>query len=178
MATSVGRFYQAQAEGVLLAVPMDSVRFLEFRKNPVRLSCLGTESLNGCSAVIIVSVSGAILAHIPPRPNSDMSDPLAGDRNVQQKMEDIANLYLRFACHFTSKMDNWVFSAVYENEIALQDQRVIIERNLQSMGLAYTRLVYNVLAVDETRFPGQGTVLIDGTGPTPKVYVEDKLVSP
>jgi len=78
----------ALQENTAYEVAMDEVKFLAFGQND--LTSIGTANLNGCSAVMIVSICGAILAHIPPRPNAHAQDLEAGDRHAQAKMHEVA----------------------------------------------------------------------------------------
>ena len=59
--------------GQVIVVPMGGVRLVQFQSIPA----IGTEGLGSCSVVLIASSKGAILAHIPPRPSMDNTDPLA-----------------------------------------------------------------------------------------------------
>ena len=172
---ATGLLEQARNLDQTFEVAMDEVRFLAFQQGSIR--CIGTVGLNGCTVVTIVSPFGAILAHIPPHPNKDWGDPHAGDRHVQEKMNEVAVLYHRYESYFPSGRTNWVVSAMYQGKVALPDQREIIERNLQKLRLPYANVAYLVLEADDSRGPGQGTVFIDARGEAPIVYVEDRHIN-
>lgn len=155
-------------------VAMDEVKFLAFDQNG--LASIGTANLNGCSAVMIVSIHGAILAHIPPRPNAHSQDLGAGDRHAQAKMHEVAQLYRAYGNSFPTGGSNWVVCAVYEGELALPDQHSIIQESLTSLGLPHSSVAYKAETAGK-EFPGRGTVFVDGSGHVPVVYVEDREVS-
>lgn len=75
--------------GELILVEMGDVDFVDF---DVKLA-IGTGGLSGCSVALVASPYGAILAHIPPRPNLSSSDPHAGDANTAQVMAAFYQLY-------------------------------------------------------------------------------------
>ncbi|KZM22327.1 hypothetical protein ST47_g6526 [Ascochyta rabiei] len=137
----VSRLARAEATGSVRVIPMGGVEFVPFDKTP----SVGTRDLAGCSVVIVASQYGAILAHIPPRPENALpSDTSAGDRNI-----------------------------------ALQEQKKIVEGNIQSMGLSPHNTILYVTPRDPTN-PGQGTAFVDSKGrgdQKPRVWVEDRLVS-
>ena len=89
---ATGPFQLVRQLAATVVVGMNEVRFLAFGQDGK--FCLVTEGLNGCSGVTIVSQAAAILAHIPPRPSTDVSDPRAGDWNVQAKMNEVAVLFV------------------------------------------------------------------------------------
>ena len=69
---------------------MGGIDFVDFKILPA----IGTSNLNSCSVVAITSENGAILAYIPPRPQSAvLYNPEAGDNNVRAMMQDIRQLY-------------------------------------------------------------------------------------
>ncbi|TAQ86989.1 hypothetical protein B7494_g4696 [Chlorociboria aeruginascens] len=154
---------------------MNKVKFLAFRKSKV--SSIGTANLNGCSAVMIVSRYGAILAHIPPRPpNSDPNDRHAGDRNTRARMDEVKALYTKHNKFFPAGTNSWVACAVYRGQLALPDQEKILQDGLDGLGFKQPFVTY-VAGLEESSFTGQGTVFIDGSKAMPVVYVEDNVVS-
>lgn len=66
----------------VVVVPMNAVRVVSLHE----MFAIGKEGLGACSAIVIASSRGAILAHIPPRPTTSVSDPYAGDSNVRRLM--------------------------------------------------------------------------------------------
>lgn len=175
MSTSItpGLLVQAEASLRVLVVAMDDVQLAAFNQ---RLTAIGTRDLAGCSVVTITSPYGAILAHIPPLP-SMTGDSNAGDQHVQRMMDRVRALYNQHRNYFPAT-NTFVVCAVYEGEVALPDQKRIIETNVQQMGLTF-RPVHYVTPRDPLN-PGQGTVLVDAmnrSGEMPAVYVEDRLAS-
>ncbi|KFY17548.1 hypothetical protein V492_00591 [Pseudogymnoascus sp. VKM F-4246] len=141
--------------GTAYNVAMDEVKFLQFGVKG--LTSIGTKDLKGCSVVMIVSPQAAILAHIAPLPpNSNPSDPEAGDRHCQMKMDD-------------------VLCAVFQGEVALPDQQNIMQNSLAKMGLRPSSLTYSIER-QRNLHPYQGTAFIDGSKGDPNMYVEDKIV--
>lgn len=173
---STGLFDRAQRERRLCAVAMDDVQFLAFHQSTI--SAIGTEGLSGCSVVMITSQFGSILAHVPPRPSmANPQDLHAGDRNVRALMNRVANLYAQHRNNF-AEADTFVVCALYAGNVALPDQKRIIEGNIAQMGLLSSGHFYDV--PPDRSNPGQGTALIDSkdrVGRKPAVYLEDKLVS-
>ncbi|UPX20074.1 uncharacterized protein EKO05_0010319 [Ascochyta rabiei] len=106
----VSRLARAEATGSVRVIPMGGVEFVPFDKTP----SVGTRDLAGCSVVIVASQYGAILAHIPPRPENALpSDTSAGDRNVQQIMNKVAEEYRKWQHYFPSS-DTYAVFAVYD----------------------------------------------------------------
>lgn len=172
--TTVSLLAQAQAVGRVLVVPMGEVDFVSFTET----SAIGTRDLAGCSVVIIASQHGAILAHIPPRPNTDVLDVHAGDRNVQRIMDNVDRRYSRWKNCFPSS-DTYAVFAVYQGSVALPDQKKIIEENIERMGLRSFNSILYITPRDPLNL-GHGTALVDSqgrVGKKPHVYVEDRLVS-
>jgi hypothetical protein len=173
MATS--RLQEAEDGRYTHLVAMDQASFVSFQG---RRRCIGTSDLNSCTVVMIVSQLGAILAHISPNPNTDLSNLSAGDQHLERLMNDVAHLYNQYSSHFPQGRKSWVVSAVYQSEIALPGQIEIIGRTFRRLGLTYKTAYYDVLDSDAPRGPAKGTVFIDGRGPEPLIYVEDQLVDP
>ncbi|KZF20272.1 hypothetical protein L228DRAFT_249948 [Xylona heveae TC161] len=156
-------------------VYMDEVKFVLFDPTGPKRS-VGTAGLNGCSVVTIISPLAAILAHLPPHPGRDWHDPYAADRHVEAKMNELINLYRHVREYFRPENTTWVISAMFDGQVALPDQREIIENKLREAGLTSTRSTYMV--VDATLFqgPGQGTVFVDARGGPSIVYVGDRAL--
>ena len=157
-------------------VPMDEVTFRPFG-NQYRESSIGTKDLQGCTAIMIASRQGAIVAHISPRPTLyNPNDIGAGERHVQAKMNDVARYYdhWRAQGYFPRGAGTWVVCAVSNGEIVLSHQLSIMETSIRHMGLLASRGFYTV-PLDRTS-PGYGTVFIDGARDRPKVYIEDRLM--
>ncbi len=164
-----------------LAENSDELRYVQVynkRDTPPNETAPHPDATKGAE-ITVTSQHGAILAHIAPQP--PMTDPQnehAGDENVQALMSQVASLYTQRQTYFPVA-DTFVVCAFYEGEVALPDQKRIIEGNISQMGLLQlSSLLYDVPT--NRANPGQGSTLIDAkehVGQKPAVYVEDKLVS-
>ncbi|KAK2809799.1 hypothetical protein FQN50_003439 [Emmonsiellopsis sp. PD_5] len=166
------RFDEVEKLAGTVNVFMNTVGFIVFGQN--QKYCLVTSDLNGCSAVAIVSQHAAILAHIPPRPSLDSSNLLAGDQNMQAKMNEVAYLLTQHRILFEGN-HAWVVYAVLGDEIGLADQKAIIDRTLEGLCINYTNYPYPV-SQDENRPPGHGTIVVDARSGVPQVYIDDSRV--
>ena len=92
-------------------------------------------------------------------------------------MHEVAQLYKAHRNSFPTGGRNWVVCAVFEGELALPDQELIIKESLTSLGLTHSSVTYKATVTNQREFPGQGTVFVDGSRHRPVVYVEDKEVS-
>lgn len=169
-----GRLESALEQATGIEVAMDDVQFLYFGNRG--LTSIGTANLNGCSAIMIVSIYGAIIAHIPPRPNCQSQDPEAGDRHVRTKMQEVTTLYNKVKRYFPAGGSSCVVCATFQGEVALPDQQRIIQECLDGLGFANSHVTYKAGA-RRAAFSGQGTVFVDGRGQVPMVYVEDTNIS-
>ncbi|KAL9103919.1 MAG: hypothetical protein Q9163_001067 [Psora crenata] len=165
---------EARIQNELQVVKMDEVGYPRFRPGK---SCLGTEDLNSCTAVIVVSKAAAILAHIPPRPPSPSSDRATGDDHAKTKMNELSVLLRQHLSDFKEGPGGVIVYAVYEGEVALKDQKTIIEAQFAAWKLPSKTATYQVLGRKENRTVGKGTVLIDARKGLPIVWVEDKHVA-
>lgn len=151
-------------------VPVNAVRFMAFQS--AGQTCLVTHGLNSCSAIAIVSQHAAILAHIAPQPATNSNNPYAGDQNMQARMNEVATLFTSYSTYFQGN-HVWVVYAVMGNWIALPDQKAIIDRTLEGLGLNYTNCPYTVVP-GLYRPPGHGTVVVDARNGTPEVYIDER----
>ncbi|KAJ9386284.1 hypothetical protein DTO063F5_3798 [Paecilomyces variotii] len=155
-------------------VGMNEVQFLPFTPSGIR--AIGTQNLNGCTAVAIVSPFGAILAHIPPIPYPT-TDPNVGIANLQAKMATVLSYYDQHPTIFPPGSTSLVAGATIEGEIALEHHIIYIRQTLVQRQLTQHFAIYTV-TLGGHGTPAQGTVFIDarqGQG-TPQVYVEDRRV--
>ncbi|GKZ27221.1 hypothetical protein AbraIFM66951_004588 [Aspergillus brasiliensis] len=140
----------------VVVVPMNAVRVVSLDE----MFAVGTKGLGACSAIIIASLHGAIVAHIPPRPTPSMSDPSAGDNNIRRLMAEVTTLYM---CHrdeyFSSPTDTVIVWALYQGAIALPDQVQIMHSALERLGPSVE--TYEVPGNGSNA--GQGTVLAIGS---------------
>lgn len=83
-----GFYDQLKNQNRVEEVRMGAVKFVSFQQKPA----IGTAGLGACSAVVIASTYGAILAHIPPLPSAT-PDPRAGDTNARSMKMQVKSFY-------------------------------------------------------------------------------------
>ncbi|KAL9123525.1 MAG: hypothetical protein Q9217_007045 [Psora testacea] len=159
----------------LQVVKMNKVEYMRFQ--PGGKIFLGTEDLNGCTAVVIVSKNAAILGHISPRPSEQNTNQATGDAHVEAKMQELRTLLGQHLNEFKQGTGGVVVYAIYMGEVALKDQKSIIEAHFKSLKLPFQSASYPVLKPGQLRPPGKGTVIVDAGGEAPVVWVEDKPVA-
>lgn len=155
---------------------MNKVGFVSFTGAQTQ-KAIGTRNLNSCTAVMLVSTKGAILAHISPLPGFT-TDRDAGEKHVREKMTELLDLYRRqkdFRLGPEMKKSG-IVCGIYLGQIAVPDQKQLIEdillENLE--GNPPPRLVpYQINTGGHNQAAG-GTVFIDGRHELSKVNVEDK----
>ncbi|KAK3298444.1 uncharacterized protein B0H64DRAFT_471729 [Chaetomium fimeti] len=156
--------------GSAVVVAMGETDFVSFQQT----SMIGTRNLNGCSVAMIVSQHGAICTHIPPQPWVT-DDPYAGDANAERMMDGVQTYYNHYQAFFPVASTH-VVCALYNGSVGLEDQMRIMIRRFNEMGLA-TEVHHYDVPVDLTA-TGQGTVVVvSDRGPSPQVYVQDRLVA-
>lgn len=167
----------ARIEDKLQLVTMNQVRYLRF--DPNTRICLGTEHLNACTAVVILSKNAAILGHFAPRPASASANTAAGDAHIKAKMDELRALLGQHLQDFAQKPGSTgiVAYAVYVGATALQSQKDIIESQFKLWKMQFKSVPYPVLDSDQPRAPAKGTVLIVPKDGGAEVYVEDKRVA-
>ncbi|KAI9036325.1 uncharacterized protein KD926_002089 [Aspergillus affinis] len=170
----MSRFATAVSTGQALNVPMNKAGFVSFINDGKK--AIGTGNLNGCTAIMIVSKRGAILAHISPLPYPT-TDAQAAKNHTREQMGKLLDI-LRNEKDFRLAPDvktSGIVCGVFEGTIALPDQKNLIEdillENLEDNPMPRV-LKYNIQE-PAARSPAAGTVFIDGSGPEPKVYLED-----
>jgi len=167
------KFDQASFEKTLKVVEMNKVEFLRFRPGHL---CLGTQNLNSCTTVIIVSKDAAILAHIAPRPSSSNSNQATGDQHAKAKMAEMSTLLSQHLDDFKLGPGGIIVYAVYNGQSALQDQKQIIEAHYAAWKLPLKSVPYQVLDAGKKGGIAKGQVLIDARQGLPIVWIEDRQV--
>ncbi|PWY83898.1 hypothetical protein BO94DRAFT_547541 [Aspergillus sclerotioniger CBS 115572] len=155
---------------------MNKVGFISFSDDQTK-KVIGTRNLNSCTAVMLASTKGAILAHISPLPGPT-NDPDAGEKHVREKMTEFVDLYLfKKDIRLGPEMkQSGIVCGIYLGQIAVPDQQRLIESILQENLEDKPRpkvIPYQINVGGHNQAAG-GTVFIDGRHPLPKVYVEDK----
>lgn len=160
------------AARAVVVVPMGGIQFVPFDL----FNAVGTRDLGGCSVVIIASIYGVIMAHIPPRPpQTPPDDGTAGANNARYMMSRVAALYQQHRAYFPST-DTIVFCAWHKGTVGLPDQLDIMRLSLQQMGLNPIIRTYH--APGNRNIPGQGTAIIikSPNSNRPHIYLEDHAV--
>ncbi|KAL9123549.1 MAG: hypothetical protein Q9217_007027 [Psora testacea] len=169
-------YQKAQATHKLREVAMDEVAYLKFSKEGHRY--LGTENLSGCTAVVIVSLTAAILAHVAPRPSLQNENQATGDVHVTTKMKAVKNLLEQYKSDFSGQQAGAVVAyAVYEGKVALESQIKVIGAQLTAWKLYTNPIPYNVTSSTKDKSAEKGSVIVDATGKVPVVFVEDRDVT-
>ncbi|KAL9102093.1 MAG: hypothetical protein Q9163_002716 [Psora crenata] len=166
---------EARHDRVLQMVETNDMRYIQFGSDGVQ--CLGTQHLNSCTAVAIVSSEAAILAHIPPRPSASDPDRATGDKHAEAQAKAISVLFRLHQQDFQHGSGGVVVYAVADRQIALEDQKRIIENQITGCGIPFTSVAYDVLKLSEERSVGKGEVLIDARQGKPIVWVEDSFTA-
>lgn len=166
-----GNFETWRQAGAVQTVPMGGIQFLDFRQKPA----LATDGLGSCSAVVIASPQGVILAHIAPLPTSTQN-PFAGDANVQSTMNRVVALYREKRAYFPSA-NTVVICAEFRGSIALPDQLAIIMRSLIEVQLRPRAISYSVPTNPATRDNGVVMIIKKPEYPQPKIFVQDRVVN-
>ncbi|KAK1811765.1 hypothetical protein LTR12_013862 [Friedmanniomyces endolithicus] len=173
-------FRLERARGVV-TVGMNDVQFCDFRQT---VKAIGTRDLKGCHVVIVVSGYGAVLGHISPRSGRQQPGEVhGGDNHIDEQMQRLKTVYESFkARNFfpQSGSGTHTIHAMLNGEIALPDQKELIERHLMEMGLPRpTSFSYNVdLHANANADSSKGTVLLLGNSSPPTLLVEDSVVFP
>ena len=148
---------------------MNHVIFVPFQG---QIRAIGTQNLNGCTAVAIISPLGAILAHIPPMPYPSQ-DPNIGMQNLIRLMDQLLSLYRTHAYAFPTGGTSLVVGAYHGGSPALPHHLQQIRSILLAQGLIPLLRMYNV-TLGGHRGPAEGTVFIDARTGEVTVYVEDQ----
>ena len=168
---------QSVAQCTAYEVVLNEIAFLPF--GAYGLTSIGTANMNGCSAVVVLSKLGAILAHIAPLPHDHVGNPEAGDEHAQSKMDLLKSIYRSNEQYFPPGSAGWVVCAMFEGVVALPDQQRIFQRALSDLNLPCSLKTYTVAATRACSgtSPGHGTVFIQENGNNPRVYIEDVEVT-
>lgn len=150
---------------------MNQVLFVPFQ-GPIR--AVGTQNLNGCTAVAIISNYGAILAHIPPLPYVT-TNPHVGMQNLQARVAEMMAAYQQHVDYFPAAASSLVVGAFFGGQAALPHHLEHIRVSLTQRGLIPRLRLYQVTAGGHPT-PAQGTVFIDARWGPPVVYVENQPV--
>lgn len=165
-------FHNAIAEGRTREVHMNDVGFTSFAG---AIRAIGTQNLNGCTAVSLFSPYGAILAHIPPVPYPS-PDPGLGLRNLDTLMGRFITLYQQNSAMFPRGSTTIIVGGAVENRPTLDHHLSRIRVHLAGQGLEAPALRLYEVTFSGLRRPADGTVLIDSRSGAVAVYVEDRLV--
>ncbi|KAH0842988.1 hypothetical protein AYO21_03298 [Fonsecaea monophora] len=169
-------YQHAQTNDRTIYVPMNRVDIAFWS----RTDYLYTDSLNGCTAVIIISPHAGILAHIAPRPSGaelNRVNAEDGDRNLREKMQQVIDLYNANRYYFQDARTR-VVVAVYRYSIALPTTVNTIDAILNHLRLPIRTNHYDVLEPNSQRPFGHTYIVIAsrGSGYWPTLYVNERMV--
>jgi hypothetical protein len=167
------KFRDAVAAGDAKEVEMNSYDGVVYGRTK---TCIGTDQLGACHAVVIVSRKAAIVGHVAPRPpSSTYTYEDAGNDHVANFMDRLINYSWVYESLFPSDPNAWVICATFGGEVALPNQQEIIIAKLDDAGFQVdASRTYKVPFTASN--PDRGSVFVDGRGDTIKVWVEEKLV--
>ena len=153
-------FRKALDDYQLTSIDMGETRFVLF--GPGTASCVGTQGLAGCTAVMIVSSYAVIISHIPPTSN-------AGN-----DMNRIEGLY-RHHQQWFPRASSDIVGAADGSVLLIGPKANIIMSRLSQMGIQPRIHLYDPRPSSQ-EFAGRGTVLVDSRGSAINIYIEDRLV--
>lgn len=155
-----GMFEKGLRARQLTSINMGETKFVQF--GPGEASCVGTEGLAGCTAVMIVSPHAVIMSHIPPSSNADLD------------MDIIEGLYRQHWQWFPHPSSTVVGASYNQRVLLIGPKADIITARFRQIGIQPRIHPYNP-DPESAEFAGRGTVLVDGRGTTINVYIEDTL---
>ena len=171
---SDGKWHTTYREKVLNVVPKDDGRFFEFK--PGSTACFGTRDLKGCSAVLLVSPTAGILAHIAP------GNPHTG---VKAK-EYFGRMMVRFIAlanahreHFAQNVSGGLVAYALLDDGDYSEEVLELAKSIFKKNLDVPLQIVDYYAPKDTNKandPPRETVLIDPAGGRPNIYVEDQLI--
>ncbi|KAL8838114.1 MAG: hypothetical protein Q9170_002255 [Blastenia crenularia] len=154
-------------------VEMDDYDIVIFGRE--RKTCLATEDLNSCHAVIIVSKKAAVLAHIAPHAPAEIRHQYPTALHWTQTMIDrVVSCVQANKSHFEDPGSGGiVVYGVYQGEIALPDQVKLLAANIEKVLRLQARPFR--YQVPGTPGPNKGIVIIEGDpmGQSPTLWVEE-----
>lgn len=165
----------------VFTVNMNDVQFCDFRRT---VKAIGTRDLKGCHVVIVASKYGAVFGHISPRSGRQApDDPSGGEAHITGQMQRVVAMYEDYkAQNFFPQSDSGTHTihAVLNGEVALPDQKALIESHLLHVGLPRpSSFMYNVdILANADTDSSKGTVLLLGHSTPPMLLVEDIVVFP
>lgn len=181
----LSHFHQAVSDKRLDELDMNEVKTTFFGVN--NLDALGTQNLQSCSVIAIISKSAAVMTHVQPCPDRNDPSGMSGDENMMEKLEEVKAEIEAYPDEFKKNERRAVIVfAKNHRGICLPDQKAIVENFLQDElefnladGSKFQSLTYNV--PNNRMMTGYGTVLIDSAAPNldfgfPRTYVEDQVV--
>lgn len=141
-------------------VEMDECRFhICDEKTPF----VGTQDLNGCFAVVVISeaTKAVLFAHIAPRLGTDdATDTGSGKRHTYRMMSQVVDKYRSQEASFPTGSVSWTVFARYQGEVALRDNLNIVRQALHTLGLPEATSGYDILPLMATRPRGHGEVFV------------------
>jgi len=138
---------------------------------------IGTDSLNGCTCVVILGTTANLMAHISPYPgrcqaNDERNLPQASHEHHERYMTNIAREVRLHAVHFPPSSTAW--GVVGEDNVKSIERQV--QTHLEAIGYRMRPAFYKELDDSETLPPPKGELVAFFLGSAPQLYLErDKL---
>ena len=174
-------FERAAKARQLLEVPMNQCKTL-MPDDPLKF--IGTQDLNGCTAVVILG-KAIMLSHIAPLPPASKGADTDPQRKIgPTESPDFFTSMLRSMIAyvelngdlFPKRTTGWGIYAVINNEDALPEREEIAERLFTAAGLPSKPLFYMTTTAVARRGPASGTVIAGKKGEATALWVEDKPI--
>ncbi|KAF2131726.1 hypothetical protein P153DRAFT_201887 [Dothidotthia symphoricarpi CBS 119687] len=168
----------------MLAHAINTTATTLVRINEVKITQFGTEArilgvngLSACSVVAIVSPYAAIVAHIGPNILGS-NDPRSFIQLAEHKMREAKQLY-RDNNHLFPSSSTYIVCAMLNGVVLTAPEHIrIMHSSIKQLNLSSAQVYYEQPSEDAVnRGTSSGTVMVDGRGTTPKVYVEDRDVT-
>ncbi|KAK1082678.1 hypothetical protein LTR48_006828 [Friedmanniomyces endolithicus] len=169
------KFTALSTAGKLLEVNMNDVGIL-LPQDRVRTS-IGTQRLNGCTAIVVLG-QAIIIAHIAPLPpGSSTTRPpsvTAGDRHFNQMMDDVQTLLMINRAYFPPRTTAWGIFGKFEGS-SMKEKEDITTQRFAALGLTSRHIYYNVQLAQTRTKAAAGEVAVVRNDQVAALYVEDEV---
>ncbi|KAK4900125.1 hypothetical protein LTR49_027544 [Elasticomyces elasticus] len=166
-------FERAQAgQAGFVEVPMDGARIVILAEG--QSGAIATRRLGGCSGLVILGRSAAIMAHIAPRPPTVQQSATASQQHFQTLLGQVEQLYVTYRGHFPLETTGWGFYVAGFSDIT-DELKAIANQRFTALGLNNQHTYYNVVLGANRRDEVRACVQLLGPGAT-FFYIEQRLI--
>ena len=151
---------------------MDAARIVILAEG--QSGAIATRQLGGCSGLVILGRSAAIMAHIAPRPPAAQQSATASQQHFQNLMGQVEQLYTTHREHFPSETTAWGFYAAGFSDIT-DELKAIASQRFSVLGLNNQHTYYDVFLGANRRDEVRACVQLLGPGTT-LFYVEQGMI--